>query len=142
MIFSLYIHRSAMVGEERSSTKCRVLVVEDDAVSCHAMRALLTRWGYEVQSCSTTAGALDEITRHRPQCLILDLMLSDANGITVLREIRRREMPIHVAVVTALQDPQIMRDVRDLKPDVVIGKPVDLAVLKRWLLEVDHHSAD
>ena len=122
-----------MVGEERASTKCHVLVVEDDAVSCHAMRALLTRWGYEVESCSTTAGALDAILRHRPQCIILDLMLPDMNGIAVLREIRRREIPIRVAVVTAMQDPQIMREVRELKPDVLMRKPVDLTVLRNWL---------
>ena len=122
-----------MVGEQRSSTKCRVLVVEDDEVSCHAMRALLTRWGYEVRTCSTTAGALDEIMRHRPQCLILDLMLQDTSGVEVLRTIRRREMPIHVAIVTGLHDAEPMREVRDLKPDVIIRKPVDLGVLRRWL---------
>ena len=126
-----------MVGESRASTKCRVLVVEDDVVSCHAMSALLTRWGHEVRSCTTTAGALDEIARRRPQCLLLDLMLADRSGLEVLRAIRRQEIPMRIAIVTAANDQQLLRDVRELKPDVILRKPVDLAELKRWLARVD-----
>ena len=126
-----------MVSEERLSTKCRVLVVEDDDVSCQAMRALLVRWGYAVDSCSKTADALDEIAQRLPRCVLLDLMLPDQNGIEVLRAIRRREMPIRVAVVTGTRDPQMLREVRTLRPDAVIQKPVDLAVLKRWLEQME-----
>jgi len=101
------------------------------------MRALLTRWSYEVGSCSTTAEAIELIARTLPNCLILDLMLPDVNGIEVLRAIRRRELPIRVAVVTAHQDPQLMRDVRELRPDVVLRKPIELSELRRWLDSVE-----
>ena len=127
-----------MVGDR--STKCRMLVVEDDAVSCHAMSALLTRWGHDVRSCTTTVGALDEIARRRPQCLLLDLMLPDHSGLEVLRTIRRQELPIRVAIITAANDPQLLRDVRDLKPDAILRKPVDLAELKGWLLRVEEET--
>jgi len=126
-----------MLSQKRRSTRCRVLIVEDDAVSCRAMRALLTRWSYEVGSCSTTAEAIELIARTLPNCLILDLMLPDVNGIEVLRAIRRRELPIRVAVVTAHQDPQLMRDVRELRPDVVLRKPIELSELRRWLDSVE-----
>jgi histidine kinase len=110
------------------------LVVEDDSVSCQAMRALLTRWGYSVDSCATTSEALVRLDAEpRPQCVILDLMLEDISGVVVLRAIRRRELPMQVAVVTAAFDPHLMREVRELAPDIVLKKPVDLAQLKRWL---------
>ncbi len=115
-------------------TKCRVLVVEDDAVSCQAMRALLVRWGFEVETCTTAEHALEEIRRYRPQCLILDLMLTDGNGVEILRTIRLREMNIRVAVVTAAHDAELLKDVRELGPDLLLKKPVDLPQLKRWLM--------
>lgn len=114
------------------STKCKVLVVEDDPVSCQAMRALLARWGYDVESCSTTAEALAQLD-HSRRCVILDLMLPDSNGIEVLRSIRSRNAPIFVAVVSAAYDPTLMREVRALKPDLLLPKPVDVALLKKWL---------
>jgi CheY-like chemotaxis protein len=119
----------------KRTTKCRVMIVEDDDVSCRAMRALLTRWGHDVEACVTTTDALRLVAERLPQCVILDLMLPDMNGIEVLRMIRRRELPVRVAVVTAAFDPQLMREVRSLKPDAVLKKPVDLTELKRWIEE-------
>ncbi len=119
----------------KRATQCRVLIVEDDPVSCRAMRALLTRWGYEVEVCGTTTEALELVKQCVPHCILLDLMLPDMNGVAVLREIRSRELRVRVAVVTAAIDPQLMREVRALRPDVVLPKPVDLAQLKRWIDE-------
>ncbi len=122
---------------------CRVLVVEDDAVSCQAMRALLVRWGHEVATCATVAEATADLSDHYyPDCLILDLMLPDENGVELLRRIRRRELPVKVAVVTAAFDPKLLRDVRELRPDVFFQKPVDVARLKRWLISVSEHSGE
>jgi len=36
-------------------------------------------------------------------------------------------------VVTAAFDPNLMREVRELHPDLLLKKPVDLVQLKRWL---------
>jgi CheY-like chemotaxis protein len=69
-------------------------------------------------------------------------MLPDTNGIEVLRAIRRRELPVRVAVVTALQDPHVIRQVRELRPDVVLRKPIELSELRRWLHSVEQDDAN
>ncbi|HEX8521555.1 MAG TPA: response regulator [Tepidisphaeraceae bacterium] len=122
------------------STKCKVLVVEDDPVSCQAMQALLTRWGHEVSSCYTSADAIESLDDRAHQCIILDLMLPGVNGIEVLRAIRERGLPIHVAVVTGAFDPALLRDVRALKPDLFLKKPIELSQLKDWLETVHDHA--
>src|SRR5207248_2876311 len=130
---ALYYSR-AMVGE-LPITRRRVLIVEDDAVSCQALRALLQRWGFDACECATVADAFAELHREIPPCIVLDLMMPDASGLELLKSIRTRGLRTKVVVTTAASDPRIMREVNDLRPDVVFRKPLDVAKLKRWLVE-------
>jgi len=124
----------AMVGEQ-SSTRRRVLVVEDDAVACQALRALLNRWGFEATECATTTSALEEVGRATPPCVLLDLMMPDMNGMELLKSIRNRGLSTKVVVMTAANDPQMMRALKALNPDALFHKPLDVAKLKRWLAD-------
>ena len=68
-----------------------------------------------------------------PGAVILDLRLPDASGGLVLRRIHRDGLPIRVAVVTALADPQSHPDVGQFPPDAIFRKPVDFNQLLDWL---------
>jgi CheY-like chemotaxis protein len=129
-----HYYPDAMVAE-RSSTRRRVLVVEDDAVSCQALRALLNRWGFESSECMTTLSAFDEVRRETPPCILLDLMMPDMNGLELLKSVRTRGLPTKVVVMTAANDPQMMRALNALHPDALFYKPLDVAKLKRWLAD-------
>jgi len=124
----------AMVGEF-PTTRRRVLIVEDDAVSCQALRALLQRWGFDSCECATVAHAFDELHRDIPPCILLDLMMPDASGLELLKSIRARGLGTRVVVTTAANDPRLMREVDELRPDMLFRKPLDVAKLKRWLVE-------
>jgi CheY-like chemotaxis protein len=121
-----------VVGE-RNSTRLRTLIVEDDPVVASALRALLLRWGHEAQVVATSGAALSRLVGTLPDTLILDLMLSEGSGVEVLRFVRKHELPVKVAVVTAANDPTLLRDVKTLRPDLMMLKPVDMTQLKQWL---------
>src|SRR5438105_15947760 len=101
-IFQMRTHYypDAMVAE-RSSTRRRVLVVEDDEVSCQALRALLNRWGFDSSECMTTADAFEEVRHQPPPCILLDLLMPDMSGLELLKSIRTGGLPTNVLVVTA-----------------------------------------
>src|SRR4051812_30721055 len=88
--------------------KSRVLVVEDDVVSHRALAILLGRIGYDVTGVVSVRAALLKLSGSPlPQFIILDLMLPDASGVEVLAEVRRRKLPVKVAVITAAIDPKL-----------------------------------
>src|SRR4051794_32719517 len=94
-----------MAEKPRKSVKtCKTLIVEDDEVAAGALVTVLSKKGFEVEIAGSVGDALVGL-RWQPRCMILDLMLPDGNGVTVLRRVRKAQMPIRVAIVTAMHDP-------------------------------------
>ena len=108
--------------------KSSVLLVEDDAQTCVAMRMLLQHYGYDVLLAGTVAEGVRMLAQ-RPQYLLLDLMLPDGDGARVLEHVRQRQLPMTVAVITGSNDPKRMRHVNNLKPDIFMRKPIDFIEL-------------
>ncbi len=104
------------------------MLVEDDAPTRSALERIYTRRGWVVDVAGTVAEARAMLAR-RPDCLVLDLMLPDGDGVEVLRAIRRAGLPIRVAVTTGTDDRERLRAVRALRPDTLLFKPIDIADL-------------
>ena len=118
--------------ETTSAMPCRVLVVEDDPASRHALLRLLKHRGWSTLAAETVSQALASL-HARPACIILDLMLPDGNGAAVLRYIRANNLPIRVAVATGTHDPAMLSEVEALGPDALYRKPIDFEAVSAWL---------
>ena len=62
-----------------------------------------------VGECPTAEGVFELVARERPDVILLDLSLADADGITLLRELRSRTPSVHIVVVTMHRDPETVR---------------------------------
>src|SRR5260221_12476409 len=85
----------------------RLLVVEVDEELANLLTQRLQGAGYEADLLTTAAEAQTAVTTTRYAAMILDLGLPDGDGLSILREIRQREDPLPVLVLTArggLQD--------------------------------------
>src|SRR6516164_7447507 len=85
----------------------RLLLVEDNEELAQLLTQRLHAAGYETDVLTTAAEAQTAVTTTRYAAMVLDLGLPDGDGLSVLREIRRREDPLPVLVLTArggLQD--------------------------------------
>ena len=111
-----------------------MMVVEDDVASRNALVMLLSRVGFETWHAGTVAEAMQLLSRG-PTAVILDLMLPDGNGASVLEHVRRAGLAMRVAVATGAGDWKSLVDEARLKPDAVFLKPIDFPKLVRWLDE-------
>ncbi len=68
-----------------------------------------------------------------PEAVILDLMLPDGDGLTVLQKVRAEYPTIRVAVTTGVEDRQRLDEIQSLKPDALLRKPLELSDLLRAL---------
>jgi two-component system phosphate regulon response regulator PhoB len=66
----------------------RILVVDDEPDLLELVRLTLDQAGHQVETAASGREALDALRRHRPDLLILDLMLPDVSGTEVCRRLR------------------------------------------------------
>ena len=118
-----------------------ILVIEDEEDIVELLQFNLQREGYQVLTAQDGALGLDLACRHRPNALLLDLMLPDLGGLEILRELQTREetRDICVIVVTAKSEESDIVLGLGLGADDYIVKPFRIkeliarlkAVLKR-----------
>lgn len=78
----------------------RILVVDDEPMVREVVCAYLVRDGFKVSEASSGPGAIDQINAQQPNLIILDVMLPGADGLAVLRSLRR-ESEVPVILLTA-----------------------------------------
>lgn len=106
----------------------KLLLVEDDQTLLDTLSFNLTREGYEVIRAGDGISALDLAREHKPDLIVLDVMLPGLDGLTVCRTLRREtESPI---VLLTARGSEVDRIVGlDSGADDYIIKPFSLGEL-------------
>ncbi|MCT8159922.1 response regulator transcription factor [Pseudoruegeria sp. SHC-113] len=68
-----------------------ILVIEDEPNIIEAIRFILSRDGWRVDTHSNGEDAVDVVQRTAPDVLILDVMLPNKSGYDILKELRAQE---------------------------------------------------
>lgn len=90
--------------------------------------------GFQVIGAAMTGSeALSMIEELAPQLVLLDIYLPDMDGVATLEEIRRRQMPTDVIMVTAARDAETVRNVFRYGAVDYIIKPFKFERLKNAL---------
>ncbi len=81
----------------------RVLIIEDELNIIEAIRFILSRDGWAVDTHTDGETALDAVDRRRPDLIILDVMLPNRSGYDVLADLRKQSgtKDIPVLMLTA-----------------------------------------
>jgi type II secretory ATPase GspE/PulE/Tfp pilus assembly ATPase PilB-like protein/CheY-like chemotaxis protein len=99
-----------VVAEGKGRGAC-VLLVEDEEQLRRVMKDLLQREGYTVAEARDGIQALDEVDRHAPDVIILDLNLPGLDGYGVLAQLRSRpatrEIPVMVLTAKGDEDNEV-----------------------------------
>ncbi|WP_407676628.1 response regulator [Peristeroidobacter soli] len=86
----------------------RILVVEDDPTIRSVLRALLQSEPYRLVEAETAARALIEARTHRPDLLLVDLGLPDADGMSVIQGVRAwSSVPIIVLSARTMETQKV-----------------------------------
>ncbi len=100
----------------------QVLIVEDEPDIRGILRTLLKTAGYRVIETETAARAVVEARTHKPDLLLVDLGLPDADGIKVIRAVREwSPVPVVVLSARAMESQKI--EALDAGADDYVTKP-------------------
>ncbi|HEY2957855.1 MAG TPA: response regulator transcription factor [Actinomycetota bacterium] len=115
----------ATVGQRRRP-EARLLVVEDDPNIMELLSASLRLAGFEVATAADGLQALRAAERHRPDLVVLDVMLPDLDGFDVARRLRSGEGRTPVLFLTARDTTEDKVRGLTLGGDDYVTKPFSL----------------
>jgi len=107
--------------------KPRVLVVDDSMTVRMDLRDAFESAGFETTLCPTGADARDAIARQRFSLVVLDLLLPDADGIELLREMKNRPSTARTPVMILSAETDVGHRARgaEIGAAEYVGKPYD-----------------
>ncbi|WP_169948455.1 response regulator transcription factor [Microbispora sp. H11081] len=84
-----------------ASPEARLLIVEDEPNILELLAASLRYAGFEVRTASNGGEAVAAAQRHRPDLIVLDVMLPDMDGFDIVRRLRGGGSHTPVVFLTA-----------------------------------------
>ena len=92
-------------------TKGTILLVEDEDTLRRVMKDLLEQEGYVICEARDGAEALEQVDRHNPDLVLLDLNLPNVDGYSVLTQLRSRpataDLPVVVLSARGDEDSEV-----------------------------------
>jgi phosphoserine phosphatase RsbU/P len=115
----------------RITGQSRILVVDDELHNCRLLEKALSRKNFLVTTSSGATQALDYIKSQYFDLVILDIIMPDMNGLSVLSEIRKiySQVRLPVIMTTAIDSSEDIIKALHLGANDYITKPFDLQVL-------------
>lgn len=122
----------------------KVLTIDDDSSMTNLLASLLHSHGMEVINANNGARGIEMARTEKPDLIILDLILPGAVGWEVCKKLRTfTNAPI--AVLSALDDPELISTALDAGADDYMTKPIASRVLiahiqnlaRRYVVEND-----
>ena len=89
-----------------TNSKHTILLVDDDPLINRMYQIKLSEDGYNVQIAANGEEALIKAKKHKPDLILLDLMMPKMNGIEALKELKKDETTknIKIIILTNLED--------------------------------------
>lgn len=102
-----------------------ILIIEDDKQLCEALKVQLNACNHTVSVCHTGSEALYFAMSGAFDLILLDRMLPEIDGLSILRSIRQNHITVPVILTTALGSVGDRIDGLDCGADDYLVKPYD-----------------
>jgi two-component system response regulator AtoC len=106
--------------------RTKILIVDDEPSALEILEMHLTERDFDVRSAVDGKGLSEEMDSFKPEIIILDIRLPDADGLDLLKALRQQGDSPYVIVVTAFHD--MATTIKAIKRGAFeyISKPIDL----------------
>jgi PAS domain S-box-containing protein len=120
-------------GEVTSSTRRRILIIDDNVDGREALVTLLQLAGHEVHEAEDGPSGLASASRLQPDAVLVDIGLPGVDGFEIARRLRAAGAPLRLIALTGYGHPDHRRRGAEAGFDAYLVKPIDIDVLLREL---------
>lgn len=107
----------------------KILIVEDEPSLREIMQRFLEKERYVVEAAATFREALEKLSLYDYECILLDIMLPDGNGLMLLQELRKINKQENVIIISAKDSVDDKVAGLELGADDYLAKPFHLSEL-------------
>jgi len=107
----------------------KILIIEDEPSLREIMQSYLEKERYVVEVAGTVSEALEKVAEYDYDCILLDIMLPDGNGLTFLQKLKAMRKQENVIITSAKDSLDDKITGLNLGADDYLAKPFHLAEL-------------
>lgn len=107
----------------------KILIIEDEKELAQSIAEYLSEENYLCSFATNFREAIDKIENHEYDCIILDIMLPDGNGLEILKELKKQNKQDGVIIVSAKNAVDDRVNGLQLGADDYLTKPFHLSEL-------------
>lgn len=107
----------------------KILIIEDDQGMQEVISQSLIKARYVVETASTLDDARSKLLLYEYDCVLLDIMLPDGNGLSLLKELADKKINRNVIILSARDSVDDKIEGLELGADDYLPKPFHLAEL-------------
>lgn len=107
----------------------KILIIEDDQGMQEVISQSLIKARYVVETASTLDEARSKLLLYEYDCVLLDIMLPDGNGLSLLKELANKKINRNVIILSARDSVDDKIEGLELGADDYLPKPFHLAEL-------------
>ncbi|MDX2077582.1 MAG: response regulator [bacterium] len=122
----------------------KVLILEEEEQVAHAIKSVLEQAGFFAIWAANLTQALTLVEHNMPDIILMELMLSEGNGINLIQFVRKhaKGANVPIVVVSGSTGGYQMGQAIDAGADMVLTKPVGIDELLRGMSKVVPSATD
>ena len=121
----------------------RVILADDHDLIRRGIRRILEKASniLVIGEAGTGAGALCLVRALKPDVLVLDIEMPDMNGINVARELRTKNVPVSIVILSACDDEHFIEEILQVGVDRYLNKSESPAKIREIISQVSERHA-
>lgn len=110
--------------------KGKILIVDDQFGIRMLLQELFQREGYQTFQAADGKKALEIVTTHDPDIVLLDMKIPGMDGLEILKHIKANDPDCKVLVMTAYGELGMIQEAMDMGAIAYVAKPFDIKELR------------
>lgn len=106
--------------------KEKILIVDDQFGIRILLNEVFQKEGYQTFQAANGIQALDIVTKHDPDLVLLDMKIPGMDGIEILKRMKVIDPEICVIIMTAYGELDMIQEAKDLGAITHFAKPFDI----------------
>jgi DNA-binding response OmpR family regulator len=111
------------------------MVVDDDQGILEALEIVVSEIGYTVIPVGDAQHVIKEAEKHKPELILLDLLLSGIDGRDVTKSLKLNKLTKSIPVILMSADARVQEKSLEAGADGYLKKPFDLDMLEKLIIQ-------
>jgi two-component system, response regulator, stage 0 sporulation protein F len=109
----------------------KLLIVDDQFGIRILLNEVFQKEGYQTFQAANGIQALDIVTNHAPDLVLLDMKIPGMDGIEILKRMKKLNPDIRVIIMTAYGELDMIQEAKDLGALTHFAKPFDIDDMRK-----------